>query len=112
MAKGKKKIFKKIILPIIVLAVIVGGYFYFAGGEKTEYNFAVVARADLVQEVSVTGTVKPAQEVDLAFERSGKVSEIYVKVGEPVATGEVLAVLDNSELSAKLAQARASLATE
>jgi HlyD family secretion protein len=112
MAKGKKKIFKRIILPVIILAIIAGGYFYFTGGKETAYNFASVKRADLVQEVSVTGTVKPAQEVDLAFERSGKVSEIYVKVGESVVAGEILAVLDNSELSAKLAQARASLATE
>jgi HlyD family secretion protein len=112
MAKEKKKIFKRIILPIIILAFIVGGYFYFKGGEETAYVFAEVKRANLVQEVSVTGNVKPAQEVSLAFEKSGKISEIYAKIGESVNAGEALVVLDTSELSAKLAQAKASLATE
>jgi multidrug efflux pump subunit AcrA (membrane-fusion protein) len=112
MAKGKRKIFKRVILPIIILAVVLGAYFYFKGGNEPVYDFASVKRGSLVQEVSVTGNVKPAQDVDLAFERSGKIAEVYAKIGEQVNVGDTLVVLESSELSAKLAQAKASLKTE
>jgi len=112
MAKGKRKIFKKVILPIIILVVVVGGYFIFRGDGDPAYNFAVVEKGNLTQEVSVTGNVKPAQDVDLAFEKGGRIAEIYVKVGERVSAYETLVVLDTSEISAKLAQAKASLANE
>ncbi len=112
MAKSKRKIFKKVVLPIIILLAIFGAYFYFKGDGTPAYDFVFVKRKNLIQEVSVIGNVRPVQEVKLAFEKGGKTSEIYVKVGENVNIGDTLVVLDSSELSAKLAQARASLATE
>jgi len=102
-----KKIF--IIGGVVVIALVVGGYFYFGRETAPEYEYTAVKRGDLIQEVSVTGKVKPAEDVDLAFEKSGKVARVFVKVGDAVKSDQTLAELDNSDARAQVAQAEASL---
>jgi HlyD family secretion protein len=107
--------FKKpwfIISIIIILVIIAGGYFLNKNNAKSPYEFTVVQKGNLSQEVSVTGRVKPAQAVDLAFERSGKVARVNVKIGDKVSSGQVLAVLENGDLIAQISQARANVATQ
>lgn len=110
-----KKFFKKkitIISLIIIIGAIVGGYIYIKSIQKPEYDFIVVERGELTQEVSVTGTVKPAESVDLAFERSGKVGTVVIKVGDIVTSGQMLASLVNGELASDLLQKQANLEAE
>jgi HlyD family secretion protein len=109
-----KKWIKKprIILLVVVMAIIAAGYFYFTGSKKPTYEFSVAKRADIVQEVSVTGRVKPAEAVDLAFEKAGKVANIYVKVSDKVIAGQLLVNLDNADIAAQLTQAEAELKTQ
>ena len=102
-----KKIF--IIGGSVIIALVVGGYFYFGRETAPEYEYTAVKRGDLIQEVSVTGKVKPAEDVDLAFEKSGKVARVFVKVGDAVKSDQTLAELDNSDARAQVAQAEASL---
>ena len=110
-----KSLFKKPLFIVLILAIVFAGagiYFYSKNSAKSPYEFTTVQRGDLSQEVSVTGRVKPAEAVDLAFEKSGKVARINVKVGDKVTTGQILATLENSDLTAQIAQARASLAVQ
>lgn len=110
-----KKFFKKksVITVLIIIAVlIIGGYFLNKSAQKPEYEFIIAEKGELSQEVSVTGQVKPAESVDLAFERSGKVSKANVSVGDIVVSGQLLASLANGELSSSLLQAQANLETE
>jgi len=101
---------KKRIIIIVVIVVLVGGGYLLFGRKKTaEQSYAVARRGDLKQEVSVTGHVKPAESVDLAFERGGKVARVYAKIGDNVKAGQTLVSLENSDVSAQLLQAEASL---
>ena len=50
------------------------------------------------------------REVEMAFQASGRVSEVLVEEGERVTQGELLAVLDPSQAQDRLAQADAQLA--
>ncbi len=100
------------IAAIIILAIVLGGYFYFFSGKKTGPEFVVVKKSNIVQEVSVTGNVKPVKNVDLAFEKSGKISSVLVNVGSYVYSGDVLAREDSSELSSQLEKANADLETQ
>lgn len=70
----------------------------------------IVTRGDIEQVVLATGKTKAADNVELGFERSGKVVSAPVSVGSRVSAGETLAVLDQSELRANLARAEAALA--
>ena len=106
--------FKKpviIISAAAILIIIVFGYFYFKQ-EAPEYNFIVAKKIDLIQEVSVNGKVKPAESVNLSFEKSGKIAAIYVNVNDDVKTGKILASLENKSVSAQLLQAEANFEYE
>ncbi|MCH7758840.1 efflux RND transporter periplasmic adaptor subunit [Patescibacteria group bacterium] len=98
-----------IILSIIGLVVLITGYQFFKKDGVSKYEFVVVEKRDLIQEVSVVGRVRPIQEVNLAFEKSGQVAFIYVKIGDQVTAGQVLITLDDAELKSQLAQAQAGV---
>ncbi len=103
----KKPIF--IVLALIVIGIFAGGYFYFNQNKQPVYDYVVAKKGNITQEVNVTGRVKPAEDVDLAFERSGRVSGVYVNVGDKVSAGDKLIELDNADLIAQLAQAEAGV---
>ncbi|MDD2753814.1 MAG: efflux RND transporter periplasmic adaptor subunit [Candidatus Portnoybacteria bacterium] len=106
----KARLYTVLILAAIFAAA--GFWYYSSVSKKSSYEFVRVTRGDVLQIVSVTGKVKPADSVDLAFEKSGKVASIAVRVGDKVAAGQRLATLSNSDLVAQLAQAQASLEKE
>ena len=69
-----------LIVFIVVILVLGGGYFFLNRGKKPTYDFVTVTRADLKQEVSVTGKVKPAEMIELAFETGGRVRRIRLRI--------------------------------
>lgn len=103
---------KKIIIIVSGVSIILGGYFAYHGisnrGESS-YNIFEAVKGEIVQKVSVTGTVISAKEIDLEFERSGKIRKIEVEVGDEVSAGQILMRLDASELNAQLLASRAAL---
>ena len=101
----KKKI---IIAIIIVLTLGIVGWVIFRGGGELPQEFFVVVRGDIVEEVSETGTVKPAEDVDLRFEISGTVERVYVFEGDEVKQGTRLVKLYTGKLYSQYLQAQAS----
>ena len=57
---------------------------------------AVAQRGDLVVSASGTGTLIAQTDASFGFETSGQVTEIYVKVGDQVEAGQVLAQIDDT----------------
>lgn len=101
---------KKHILYIIIIIIgVLWIHYYFNGNEETDYEFVNAKKGDIIQEVSVTGRIKPVTSVDLAFEKSGKISNTYVNVGDRVFVGQRLVTFENSEFLAQLSQAEALL---
>lgn len=101
---------KKWIRWTIILAVVAGLFLLFAGGnDKQQIETFSVARRDVAQTVITTGQVKPREYASLRFKTSGTISRMLVTVGDKVAVGQTLAVLDTSELSKKVTQARAEV---
>lgn len=76
----------------------------------TTYETADVAKGKLAQTVEVTGEIKPAERIDLSFKTSGTLSRVFVKIGDQVKTGQVLADLEDADLNYAYDRARASLA--
>lgn len=91
------------------MVVVVAVFSFLNQGGKTKYETENVKHQDLRQEVSVTGKVEPAQDVNLALERSGRVSSVQAAVGDRVEAGKVLVTLDSADLAASVNQAQASL---
>ncbi len=78
---------------------------------KSSNSFATITAdiAPIRQEISVTGRIKPAKNLDLSFETSGRISSIPVKVGQNVFAGQFLMSLDLSELNAQKLNAQAGV---
>src|SRR3989338_6343455 len=93
------------LISVIVIFLIlagVGSYFAFFRAKKDVLEVVLARRGDLIQEVSVTGRVKPARAVDLAFEKSGKVLRVYSEVGDRIRTGDLIVSLESGDLLADL----------
>jgi len=100
-------------LVLILVAVVSGIVFSFFRKEKEPpFSFITVEKGVLIQEVSVSGKVKPKTEVNLSFEVSGTIDKIYVSEGEKVEKGDYLAVLERSDLKAQAREALANLEAE
>lgn len=65
-------------------------------------NGLVVKKGTLSDEIMVTGTLLPDEEVDLSFETSGQVVEIMFKEGAYVHKGQLLAKVNDKVLKAEL----------
>jgi len=107
-----KKIFKKKWFWFLII-MIMSVFFYYLSkqNEKEIYDFIVARKTNLIQEVNVTGKVKPVEEINLAFEISGKIEKIYFDVGSQVAAQETLVELAKTDLLADLEKAKASIKT-
>jgi HlyD family secretion protein len=68
-------------------------------------------RGTVSSVVSGTGSLLPAGRMNVSFKQSGVLTEVDVKVGDKVTTGQQLARIDSTTQQAALAQAQASLAS-
>lgn len=82
---------------------------YFSINRKEIPEFVLAQKKDLIEEVSATGRVKAASSVNLAFEKSGRVSQVFVRIGTAVFPGGILIKLENAELLAQLSEAEANV---
>ncbi|MBO0903108.1 efflux RND transporter periplasmic adaptor subunit [Jiella sonneratiae] len=63
------------------------------------------------QMVSLTGTIVARNTATYAFETGGRVTDVFVDVGDRVSAGEVLAKLDPTQQQASVAAAKAAVAS-
>jgi len=105
MKKMKRK--TKIIIGIILIIILVAGYFIFRP-KKTTYEFATVQKGDVIREVSANGTVEATNEIDLRFKTPGTIDKVLVKVGDKAKKGTTLIRLDSGEVYSQYLQVQAS----
>ncbi|HEX6349761.1 MAG TPA: biotin/lipoyl-binding protein [Candidatus Dormibacteraeota bacterium] len=72
---------------------------------------AAVTRGTVRSRVTGTGSVVPAQQINVGFRSAGQLTEVDVKVGDHVSKGQVLAKIDTRALQIALDQANANLTT-
>src|SRR5881409_938446 len=69
-------------------------------------------RLDLASIVSASGEIKPKTYVNIGANAFGKITKLYVKEGDRVKKGQLLAQLENVQSSADVSATRASLQAE
>lgn len=72
-------------------------------------NAIVLKYQTLSDKIVSTGNIIPDEEVDLSFESSGKVTDIYFKEGTHVKKGELLAKINDKPLQAQLKKLEAEI---
>src|SRR5689334_16087471 len=66
-------------------------------------------RQDLSSIVSASGEIKPKTYVNIGANAFGKITHLYVKEGDRVRKGQLLAQLENVQSAADVAATKASL---
>jgi len=99
---------KKVYLPLIAIILAVVLYKSFYSNASTE-TIITLEPSTFVQEVSVTGKVQAANNVDMGFEAVGRVSKVNAKVGQQVRKGDVLVSLANGDAAGSVLQRQANL---
>jgi RND family efflux transporter MFP subunit len=70
---------------------------------------ALVQRRPVVNSLTLAGTFRPYQQVDIHAKVAGFIRKIYVDVGDQVKAGQVLAILEVPELNAQVTGAKADM---
>jgi HlyD family secretion protein len=91
---------KKKIIPLVILiiALAIGGYFYF----KKQH-------AEAPDRVRVSGNIE-ITDVEMSFKIPGRVVQRVVSEGQEVRAGQIVARLDNQDLAQEIAQRKAQAA--
>lgn len=110
----KKKIFSKVWIAVILVAIVAIATWLFSGGkEKEEINFKQekVATHTLRSSITATGTIEAVTSVTVGTQVSGIVNKLYVDYNSVVKKGQVIAELDKTNLISELNTAKANLAS-
>jgi multidrug efflux pump subunit AcrA (membrane-fusion protein) len=93
-----------------VAAVAFGVLSVGSDSQPTSSERIVTVSQGVVQSiVSGSGNLEPANQLNVNFATSGQITKIYVKEGDHVSKGDLLAKLDNASQQVDLAQAQAQL---
>ena len=108
--KKKKKNWLLWALLLIVALLIVVVYFKGQGKPKGEsVNIEKVELRDISEKVSASGKIFPETEVKISSDVSGEIVELYVKEGDSVSVGTLLAKIDPDAYQSAVERGEASL---
>ncbi len=101
---------KWVIAGILILAVIVMVAWSRSRPVAPSFESTAAAVGDVIEKVSVTGSISPMGKADLSFEKGVVVTKVYAQVGQAIKIGDPIASLDSAADKAALASAQATLA--
>src|SRR5437899_6317776 len=106
------KTWKKIAIGVavaVLLLAIVGFTVYQSHKNLVTVQTGVAQRQNLSSVVSASGEITPKTYVNIGANAFGKIVKLYVKEGDRVKKGQLLAQLENVQSGADVAATRASL---
>jgi HlyD family secretion protein len=107
-----KKLLKSKLFWLVVIILVAFGIWVsisLGGVDETAYTTETAQTGALIQTVTATGEVESSNEIDLNFKTSGRLTILNVNEGDKVQSGQVLASIDTSGLSAQVSQYRANV---
>jgi len=105
---------KKIIILVVIVLVIVGaaaGTILYSQAGITKVATGKVMRQDLVATVSGTGQIKPKTYVNVGATSFGRITHLYVKEGDHVKQGAILAKVESVQPEATVDAQQAAIAS-
>jgi HlyD family secretion protein len=103
---------KKVLIGIggaVVVAIVVAVTVWQAHKGVVEVQTGRVARIDLASTVTASGEIKPKTYANVGANAFGKITKLYVKEGEHVKKGQLLAQLENVQPESDVMASRASV---
>jgi HlyD family secretion protein len=105
---------KKILLLVVILLVVVGvvvGTVVHSRSDVPAVATSKAVRADLISTVSGTGQIKPKTIVNVGATSFGRITHLYVKEGDHVKAGQLLATVESEQPASAVAAQQATIAS-
>ena len=107
---------KKGLLLLIVAVVAVGVFMWKSSGKKgsssaQKYTTLPVKKADMQEVVASSGSLAPVSTTKVGALVSGEILKIYVDYNSQVKKGDLMAIIDPTQIQTEYDQAQASLST-
>lgn len=104
------KLAKKILFLIIIGLLAYGSYLlFFKKEEEQQYLTFTVKRADVINSVEASGEIYAQELVDVGAQVSGQIKKLYVKLGDFVKKGQIIAEIDAEQKAIASQQAALDL---
>jgi len=103
---------KKIIIVVVIVAALGAAAWLLLkhkGDGDATYEFAEVTRGNIESTVSCTGTLQATSTVEVGTQVSGTVDKVLVDYNDHVKVGQVLAVIDTTQLVLTVESSRADM---
>jgi len=96
---------------LLLALIAAGAYLSLAGdaGDGNSYETAVVARGDIEDAVTALGNLQPKNYVDVGAQATGQLKKLYVRIGDTVKQGQLLAEIDPQVANARVQQDQGNL---
>ncbi len=104
---SRRTLLVAVVLAVLGFAVFEGGPFFFGKGPAVQTTFPETG--EIYQTIVVPGNIVSRQRVVIRPSRAGRLAKVLVNQGDRVRRGQLLASLDNRELSAQLERIQAEL---
>ena len=106
---------KKSKILIILLILGVGGYFIYdkffkVKDEKVEFITKKAKKGSFSKKVDATGEIFATELIDVGAQVSGQIKKLYVKLGDQVKKGDMIASIDSSTQQNSIDNKEAQLA--
>ena len=109
--ENRKKITLKHIACIILAALVIYAGQKIIRGNKAAESFKTqpLEIGSITESITASGTINPLSTVSIGTQASGRIAEIYVDYNSEVKKGQLLALIDQDNAKANVAQREAAL---
>jgi HlyD family secretion protein len=105
-----KKIFL-IVLLVVLVGGIIAGTIVHSRSDVPAVTTGKAVREDLISTVSGTGQIRPKTFVNVGATSFGRITHLYVKEGDQVKAGQLLATVESEQPASAVAAQQATIAS-
>ena len=109
--KRKKRTLLYVLISVFVLLIVAAAIKARQKPKGEEVTVEKAEKRTIKETVSASGKIFPETEVKISSDVSGEIIELYVKEGDSVTVGQVLAKIKPDEYQSALEQGQASVGT-
>lgn len=102
--KKKKKFIVPIVIVLVIALVVASVVVVKTKNNKTEVSLSSIATDSIIENVSATGDVTSGSVREYKVGTVATVKEVFVKVGDKVKEGDLLATFDTTDLDSQVSK--------
>lgn len=113
---------KRAVIIVVISAIVVGSGAIFIKGRRVDNNkntnleaferIVKLEKGDLNESIIVSGSVKSGEVSNVSASVTAKVKSVNVKVGEVVKAGDVICILDDSDIVKEIENKKKAISDE